>query len=99
MIVGVVKGQNPGEGRVGVTPKNVQKLVNAGAEVLVEENAGVGSGFSNEDYQKAGGQIVSHAKTWDADLVVKVKEPDAEEYQYFKPNQIVWGFQHLASSP
>lgn len=99
MIVGVVKEQKPGEGRVGVTPENVQKLVNVGAEVLVEENAGIGSGFSNEDYQKAGGQIVSHAKTWDADLVVKVKEPDAEEYQYFKPNQIVWGFQHLASSP
>ena len=51
MIVGVVKEQKPGEGRVGVTPENVQKLVNVGAEVLVEENAGIGSGFSNEDYQ------------------------------------------------
>jgi len=99
MIVGVVKEQKAGEGRVGVTPENVKKLVDAGASVLVEKNAGVGSGFSNESYEQAGGKIVSHAKTWDADLVVKVKEPDEEEYQYFKPNQVVWGFQHLASSP
>jgi len=99
MIVGVVKEQKAGEGRVGVTPENVKKLVSAGASVLVEENAGVGSGFSNESYEQAGGKIVSHAQTWDADLIVKVKEPDEEEYQYFKPNQIVWGFQHLASSP
>ncbi|WP_125763041.1 alanine dehydrogenase [Companilactobacillus hulinensis] len=99
MRVGVVKEQKAGEGRVAVTPENVAKLISSGAEVLVEENAGVGAGFSNESYEEAGGKIVSHAQSWEADLVVKVKEPDEEEYQYFKPGQVIWGFQHLASSP
>lgn len=99
MLVGVIKEQKAGEGRVAVTPENVKKLSDIGAKVLVEKDAGVGSGFSNENYEQAGGKIVSHAKAWDADLIVKVKEPDEEEYQYFKKGQIVWGFQHLASSP
>lgn len=99
MIVGVVKEQKAGEGRVGVTPANVKRLVDAGADVLVEKDAGIGSGFSNDDYQKMSGKIVSHAEAWKADLIIKVKEPDAEEYQYFRPNQIIWGFQHLASAP
>lgn len=51
MIVGVVKEQKAGEGRVGVTPANVKKLVDDGADVLVEKDAGIGSGFSNDDYQ------------------------------------------------
>lgn len=99
MKVGVVKEQKAGEGRVAVTPENVKKLVDAGATVLVEKSAGVGAGFPDADYAAAGGTIVSHAQSWDSDLVVKVKEPDEEEYQYFKPGQVVWGFQHLASSP
>lgn len=99
MLVGVIKEQKAGEGRVAVTPENVKKLSDIGAKILVEKDAGVGSGFSNENYEQAGGKIVSHAQAWDADLIVKVKEPDEEEYQYFKKGQIVWGFQHLASSP
>ena len=62
---------------------------------MVEKSAGVGAGFPDADYAAAGGTIVSHAQSWDSDLVVKVKEPDEEEYQYFKPGQVVWGFQHF----
>lgn len=99
MRVGVVKEQKAGEGRVAVTPANVKKLTAAGAEVWVEHAAGIGAGFADADYEVAGGKLVSHAASWDADLVVKVKEPDAEEYQYFKSSQVIWGFQHLASAP
>ena len=98
MTIGIIKEQKEGEGRVAATPDNVAKMVEAGNKVLVEKNAGVGSGFSDEEYDKAGAEIVSHADGWKADLVVKVKEPDAEEYQYFRKGQVVWGFQHLASS-
>lgn len=76
MKIAVVKEQKEGEGRVAVTPENAQKLVSAGNEVLVEQDAGVGSGFSNEEYEKAGGKLVSHEESWAADLVVKVKEPE-----------------------
>ena len=98
MKIAVIKEQKEGEGRVAATPENVQKMVDAGNEVLVEKNAGIGAGFSDEEFEQAGGKIVSHAEAWDAELCIKVKEPDEEEYQYFKPGKIVWGFQHLASS-
>lgn len=98
MQIAVIKEQKEGEGRVGSTPENVKKLVQAGNEVLVEKDAGIGSGFSNEEYKAAGGKIVSHAEGWKAQLIIKVKEPDEEEYKYFSKGQIVWGFQHLASS-
>lgn len=98
MIISVIKEQKEGEGRVAATPQNVAKMVEAGNEVLVEKDAGKGSGFSDNEYEKAGAKIVSHEDGWKADLVIKVKEPDEEEYQYFRNGQIVWGFQHLASS-
>lgn len=98
MQIAVIKEQKEGEGRVAATPENVRKMVDAGNEVLVEKDAGVGAGFTNEEYVAAGGKLVSHQDGWKAELIIKVKEPDAEEYQYFKPGQIIWGFQHLASS-
>lgn len=98
MKIGVIKEQKEGEGRVAATPENVRKMVEAGNEVLVEKDAGIGAGFSNEEYTDAGGKLVSHAEGWKAQLIIKVKEPDPEEYQYFSKGQIVWGFQHLASS-
>ncbi|MDD9323851.1 alanine dehydrogenase [Pediococcus acidilactici] len=98
MQIAVIKEQKEGEGRVAATPENVQKMVDAGNEVLVEKDAGIGAGFSNEEFEKAGGKIVSHEDAWKAELCIKVKEPDAEEYQYFDKGKIIWGFQHLASS-
>ncbi|MFC6206466.1 alanine dehydrogenase [Levilactobacillus tongjiangensis] len=98
MQIAVIKEQKEGEGRVAATPENVRKMVEAGNEVLVEKDAGVGAGFSNDEFVEAGGKLVSHAEGWKADLIIKVKEPDPEEYQYFSKGKIVWGFQHLASS-
>ncbi|MGV0169041.1 alanine dehydrogenase [Furfurilactobacillus sp. WILCCON 0119] len=98
MQIAVIKEQKEGEGRVAATPENVRKMVEAGNEVLVEKNAGVGAGFANDEYAEAGGKIVSHEEGWKAELIIKVKEPDAEEYKYFSKGKIVWGFQHLASS-
>lgn len=98
MKIAVIKEQKEGEGRVAATPHNVAEMVKAGHTVLVEKDAGAGSGFEDAEYEQAGAKIVSHEEGWKADLVVKVKEPDPEEYQYFRDGQVVWGFQHLASS-
>ncbi|MFV0289163.1 MAG: alanine dehydrogenase [Mycoplasmatales bacterium] len=98
MKIGVVKEVKKGENRIGMTPFNAQKLVDAGHEVVIEENAGIGSGFSNEEYLEVGAKMVSQAEAWDVDLVVKVKEPQASEYKYFKKDLMVWGFLHLAAS-
>lgn len=98
MQIAVIKEQKEGEGRVAATPENVQKMVEAGNEVLVEKNAGLGAGYPDDEYIQAGGKIVSHEEGWKAQLIIKVKEPSQEEYQYFTKGKIVWGFQHLASS-
>lgn len=98
MKIGVIKDPKQGEGRVGMTPENVKKLVMEGHEVLVDKDAGVGAGFSNEEYTAAGGKIVSTEEAWTAELIVKVKEPMPSEYKYFKENQVIWGFLHLAAN-
>ena len=90
MKIGIIKELKPGEGRVACTPENAQKLIEAGNEVLVEQDAGVGSGFTNEEYESAGARIVSHEEGWQSDLIVKVKEPDKKEFKYFKKGQIIW---------
>lgn len=99
MKISVVKEVKKGESRVGMTPENAKKLVDAGHTVLVEENAGANAGFPNEDYIKAGAKMVSTDEAWNSDMVVKVKEPQEQEFKFFKENQIIWGFLHLAPSP
>ncbi|MBF8807936.1 MAG: alanine dehydrogenase [Enterococcus lacertideformus] len=98
MKIAVIKDPKQGESRVGMTPENVRLLVDAGNEVLVDSHAGIGSGFTNEQYEEAGGTIVDTATAWEADLIVKVKEPMESEYHYFKKDQIIWGFLHLAAN-
>ncbi|MFR3684941.1 MAG: alanine dehydrogenase [Enterococcus sp.] len=98
MKIGVIKDPKQGEARVGMTPENVKILVEAGNEVLVDNNAGAGSGFTNEQYIEAGGKIVDTDEAWTAELIVKVKEPMESEYHYFKKGQIIWGFLHLAAN-
>ncbi|MDR0297258.1 MAG: alanine dehydrogenase [Streptococcaceae bacterium] len=98
MKIGVIKDPKQGEARVGMTPENVAILVAAGNTVLVDDGAGVGSGFTNEQYVAAGGEIVTTDAAWEAELIVKVKEPMESEYHYFKKGQIVWGFLHLAAN-
>ncbi|WP_242219336.1 alanine dehydrogenase [Bacillus cereus group sp. BfR-BA-01380] len=98
MKIGVVKEIKKGEARVGMTPENARKLVETGHEVLIEKDAGLGSGYTNEEYTNAGATLVTQEQAWDVDMLVKVKEPLVEEYKYFKKDLIVWGFLHLAAS-
>jgi alanine dehydrogenase len=95
MKIGVIKEIKDNENRVAVTPGGVKTLISAGHQVLVEIDAGIGSGFSNQAYQQAGAQLVATAQAWAVDLVVKVKEPLSSEYPYLA-QQIVFTFFHLA---
>lgn len=100
MIVGVPKEIKNNENRVALVPTGVSAFAKTGHQVLVETGAGIGSGISNEAYVKAGASIVSTAKeAWAADMVIKVKEPQIEEYQYFRKNLILFTYLHLAAEP
>ncbi|HEV3036102.1 MAG TPA: alanine dehydrogenase [Solirubrobacteraceae bacterium] len=99
MVVGVVKEIKPAERRVALTPAGVRELAAGGASVLVEAQAGVGSGFEDEAYERAGAQLVSTAaEVWErSDLLVKVKEPIASEYQLLRPDLVLFTYLHLAA--
>ena len=101
MIIGTTKELKNHEYRVGITPDNVLGFVADGHTVLVETGAGVGAGFPDEQYVQAGAVIVStpaevFAK---ADMIIKVKEPEACEYGYLRENQILFTYLHLAPNP
>ncbi len=99
MQVGIPKETKDQEFRVGLSPASVRVLTDKGHSVSVETNAGVGSGFSDRDYQQAGATIVSKAKdAWNKELVIKVKEPLATEYQFIQPGQILFTYLHLAAN-
>ncbi len=100
MIIGTVKEIKRHEYRVGLTPESVAAYVRGGHSVLVEHNAGIGAGYSDEEYRIAGAEIVDHNRTVfeKADMVVKVKEPQPEEYDLLKPNQILYTYFHFAAS-
>jgi len=93
--LGVVKEITIEEQRVSLTPSGAALLVNAGHEVVFQRGAGEGAGFGDEEYRKAGGQEVSREAAWAVDLVVKVKEPLAQEFPYFN-GQIIFTYFHLA---
>lgn len=95
MKIGVVKEIKDKECRVSMAPNGVSKLCLAGHYVFVENGAGIDSGFSDEEYAKAGATIVSVDKAWNVELVVKVKEPVPSEYHYFD-RQMIFTFFHLA---
>ena len=96
--VGIPKEIKPLEKRVGLAPEGVRKLSAAGIRVLVEAAAGAGSGFSDEDYRTAGAAIVSSpAEVYNAGLIQKIKEPLPAEFEFLKPNQVIFSFLHLAS--
>ncbi|CUH94852.1 Alanine dehydrogenase [Propionispora sp. 2/2-37] len=101
MIIGVVKEIKNNENRVGLTPAGAEALHKAGHTVLIEKNAGIGSGFSDEEYQKAGGVIVSDKKSLfdKSEMIIKVKEPLAPEYELFHEGQILFTYLHLAPEP
>lgn len=101
MIIGVPKEMKNNENRVALTPGGVTQLTACGHRVLIENHAGVGSGFENEDYVSAGAEIVDEAaKVWaDAEMIMKVKEPLPSEYRYFRKGLILFTYLHLAAEP
>jgi len=100
VIIGIPKEIKNNEFRVSATASGVHAYVAAGHQVLVEKNAGLGSGISNEDYIKAGAKIIESAdEVWQkADLIQKVKEPIEIEYKRMRKGQILYTYLHLAAN-
>jgi alanine dehydrogenase len=100
MLIGVPKEVKDHETRVGLVPSGVIALREAGHRVLVETAAGAGSAHTDDEYQRAGAEIVPRAAdAWAAELVVKVKEPQPSEYAFLRPGQILFTYLHLAPLP
>lgn len=98
MRIGVPKEIKPQEQRVGMTPDGVFALTQKGHDVYVEQGAGEGAGFSNEEYEKAGAELVSQDDAWGkAELLVKVKEPIESEYKYLREDLTIFTYLHLAA--
>ena len=100
MIIGIPKEIKANENRVSLIPVGVELLRNHGHEVLVEVQAGVGSGFADEDYVRAGAKILeSPGEIYDrADMIMKVKEPLPAEYGLIRENQIVFTYFHFVAA-
>jgi alanine dehydrogenase len=101
MLIGVPKEVKDHESRVGIVPSGVKALVDAGHQVLIEARAGDLSAMPDEDYKSAGAEIAADApEIWRrADMVVKVKEPIASEYKYFREGLVLFTYLHLAPLP
>ena len=101
MIIGVPREIKNNENRVALTPAGVMTLTQAGHSVMVETNAGVESGFSDAAYIEAGASLRTEAaELWhDAEMIMKVKEPLPEEYDYFREGLILFTYLHLAAVP
>src|SRR5690625_3981612 len=100
MKIGIPKEILNNENRVALTPSGVLTLTQAGHDVFVETNAGLGSSFTDEEYEKAGANIVETAKeAWKQEIIKKVKEPLVNEYDHLYAGQIIFTYLHLASQP
>ena len=98
MRIGLPKEIKDQEFRVGLTPAAVQSLCQQGHRVMVETGAGTGSGYENEEYERAGATLVEDAATaWAQEMVVKVKEPQPSEYGFFRPDLLLFTYLHLAA--
>ncbi|MFT8928156.1 MAG: alanine dehydrogenase [Sporolactobacillus sp.] len=96
MIIGIPKELKNNERRVAITPAGTFYLAKEGNTVLVETNAGAGAGFTDKEYADAGAKIVSAAEAWASEMVIKVKEPEPEEYHLFHEGLILFTYLHLA---
>lgn len=101
MVIGIPREIKDGEFRVAAIPNTVQQLVSANHKVLVETNAGLASGFTDDDYKKAGAEIIDSPKELyeKADMIYKVKEIFPQEYDYLKEGQILFTYIHSANRP
>jgi len=101
MYIGVPKEIKIEEYRVGLTPDVVRYLTENGNKVFVEKNAGPGSGFEDEEYYRAGAEIVERKEDIykNSELIIKVKEPQVEEFQFIQEEQILFTFFHFSANP
>ena len=101
MRVGVPKEIKPNEHRIGLTPTAVREYAARGHEVLIEKGAGLGAGFADDAYEACGAKIVPDAAAVfdQAQMIVKVKEPQKTEWPRLKPDQILFTYLHLAPDP
>jgi alanine dehydrogenase len=99
MIIGIPKEIKTAENRIAVPPHGVSEIVRHGHTVYVEDNAGMGSGFTNDEYIAAGATILSSAaEVWNnSEMVVKVKEPQPAEYDFMRSDLILFTYLHLAA--
>ena len=100
MIIGLPKEIKANENRVALVPAGAEALAGAGHTVLVEQEAGVGSGFSDAAYREVGAKVTAKVEdVWaQADLILKVKEPIAPEYRRIRPGQVLFTYFHFAAS-
>ena len=100
MIIGVPKEIKLQEHRIGLTPESVKILCEKGHKVLVETNGGFEAGFTDQDYQKAGALVCMNARDIfkDAEIIVKVKEPQINEVEMIREGQIIYTYLHLAAA-
>ena len=100
-VVGVPRETKPGEHRVAITPDGVAELVAHGVEVLIEHDAGADSAITDLEYRAAGARIAdTAAEVWErAAMVVKVKEPQADEFAFLRPGLVLFTYLHLAAYP
>lgn len=101
MIIGIPKEIKDREDRVSCTPGGVRMLTSQGHRVLVETNAGLGSGYSDAEYERAGGVIYPDVDRIfaEAEMILKVKEPLPDEFHRFRRGQILFTYLHLAANP
>ncbi|QOV21648.1 alanine dehydrogenase [Anabaenopsis elenkinii] len=98
MEIGVPRELKDQEFRVGLSPSSVRVLRENGHAIFVQSQAGSGAGFTDEDYQEAGAEIVyTQEAAWNRELVIKVKEPLTKEYKYLQKGQILFTYLHLAA--
>lgn len=98
MIIGIPKEIKTDEYRVSLPPNGVGELVKHGHQVLVQRSAGEGSAFTDDEYTSVGATLVeTAADAWSADMVIKVKEPQPEEYGFMRPDLILFTYLHLAA--
>jgi alanine dehydrogenase len=99
MKLGIVKEVKDHENRVALSPKSVERLTDQNIEVIVTKDAGLGVDYSNEGYQKSGAKILDNNKQvyQQADIIVKVKEPQKDEVEFLQENQILFSYLHLAA--
>ena len=97
--IGVPKEIKLDEQRVALTPDAVRELVTHGLEVKIESGAGAGAGIGDDAFRNAGAQLVSRDEAWAAHLVVKVKEPQPEEFGFLRNDMVLFTYLHLAAYP